>query len=161
MTDISTSDDMIDVRDVIARFEELESAREDLDNARTDAATDLELAKQGDGDATGELTSALDATTETLAEFDRDDGEEFRLLGALLENLKGYGGDEQWRGDWYPITLIAEAYFTEYCRDLVSDIGGLPRDIPGYLVIDWEATADNLRTDYASVDFGRSSFLYR
>ena len=67
---------------------------------------------------------------------------------------------EHWRGDWYPITLIREDYFAEYARDLVDDCGDLPA-IPSYVVIDWEATADNLRVDYSEVDVDGISYLYR
>src|SRR5690348_3824626 len=43
-------------------------------------------------------------------------------------------------------TLIRESYFAEYAQELMQDIGALPKDIPG-LVIDWEATAENLLVD--------------
>ena len=78
-----------------------------------------------------------------------------------MSEMKGYGGDEQWRGDWYPITLIRRSYFVDYCRDLVSDIGDMPRKIPSYIEIDWKGTADNLEADYSTVDFDGVEYLYR
>ena len=86
--------------------------------------------------------------------------EERFILAGLLDALRGNGGDEHWRGDWYPITLIREDYFAEYARDLVDDCGELPA-IPSYVVIDWEATADNLRVDYSEVDVDGIAYLYR
>jgi hypothetical protein len=90
-----------------------------------------------------------------------DEAEELATLEGLLSELAGYGGDEQWEGDWYPVTLIRDSYFTEAMRELVSDIGDLPKDIPSYLAIDWEATADNLRADYSSVEFDGVTYWYR
>ena len=110
---------IIDVRDVIERYTELESASDGL-----------------------------------------PDAEERFILAGLLDALRGNGGDEHWRGDWYPITLIREDYFTEYARDLVDDCGDLPA-IPSYVVIDWEATADNLRVDYSEIDVDGIAYLYR
>jgi hypothetical protein len=78
-----------------------------------------------------------------------------------MSELAGCGGDEQWQGVWYPVTLISDSYFVDAMRELVQDIGDLPRDIPAYLAIDWEATADNLRVDYSSVDIGGLTYWYR
>lgn len=163
MTDtIEPTADIIDIRDVTARFEELESEREDLENAYEEATTDLNLAAQGDGDTTGELETKSAGASTALNDWNNsEEGAEFKTLGDLLDSLKGYGGDEQWRGDWYPITLIARSYFVDYCRDLVSDIGDMPREIPSYIAIDWTETARNLEVDYSTVDFAGNEFLYR
>jgi hypothetical protein len=115
--------DVIDVRDIIARVEELEP--------QVDAI--------GEG--------------EHIAEWN--------MLTRILHELKGYGGDEQWRGDWYPITLIGEHYFTEYAQDLLADCGELPRDLPHYIEIDWQATARNIRIDYSPVDIDGVTYWYR
>ena len=122
--------DTIDVRDVIARFEELDSIK---DNAG--------------GTFNDEFTAGM--------------AEEFASLRSLLDELKGNGGDEQWRGDWYPVTLIRESYFVEAMQELCDDIGDIPKDLPSYVVIDWEATADNLRVDYQEVEFEGVTYLYR
>ena len=124
MTDISNSNDVLDVRDIIARVEEL---REQVE-------------------------------PESL---DEDEAAELATLTDLLDQLKGYGGDEQWEGDWYPGTLIRRSYFVEYCEELVKDIGDLPRDLPSYLEIDWTATANNLEVDYSTVDYDGVEYLYR
>ena len=63
------------------------------------------------------------------------------MINRLLDEVRGYGGDEQWRGGWYPVTLIADEYFTEYAIDMLKDCGELPANIPHYIVIDEEATA--------------------
>lgn len=77
---------------------------------------------------------------------------EMTALRAILSDLAGNGGDEQWRGDWYPVVLIRDHHFTAYCRELLEDCGDIPKDLPHYVAIDWDATADNLRVDYSSVE---------
>lgn len=128
-TDLSNSADMIDVRDIIARVEELE---------------------------------AIEGIEEKISALEQDDdATELVGLRELLGELCGYGGDEQWRGDWYPITLIRDSYFVEAMQELCEDIGDFPKGIPGYYVIDWNATADNLRVDYSSVEFDGVTYWYR
>ena len=124
-------DDTIDIRDIIERIEELESLRDDHE-------------AEPDG-----------------GHWSDEDAQELQLLTDIMDELKGYGGDEQWRGDWYPVTLICESYFREYCIDLCHDIGVVPRDLPDYIEIDWEATARNLIVDYSSVDVDGSTYFYR
>ena len=121
-TTLDLTADIIDVRDIIARVEELESDIEDM--------TETEH--------TGHQPTA-DALTEELT-----------ALRALLEELAGSGGDEQWRGDWYPVTLIRDSYFVDYATELCHDIGDIrTQDLPSYIEIDWEATARNIRMDYS------------
>lgn len=144
--EITNSDDLIDVRDVIERFEELESEQESLTEAR---------------DEFTEPSEDLDIAVATLAEWKADYADEMATLGSLLDDLKGNGGDEQWRGDWYPISLIRYSYFVDAMQELVSDIGVLPKDIPVYLAIDWEKTADNLQVNYSSVGFDGVTYWYR
>lgn len=80
-----------------------------------------------------------------------------------LAALKAFAKEaEDYAPDWqYGATLIRDSFFVEYCRDLVADIGDLPRDLPGYLAIDWEKTADNLRVDYTSVEFDGVTYWVR
>lgn len=129
MNDLDLQADIIDVRDIIERFEDLESEYDAFD------------------------------TPEEIKNW--SDLEEFTILQTTLEELQGNGGDEQWRGDWYPITLIAESYFTDYAKEMLEDCGELPRDLPSYIAIDWEETADNLKVDYAEIELGGSTYLYR
>jgi len=86
---------------------------------------------------------------------------ELTALRALLDELAGYGGDEEWRGDWYPSHLIDDEYFVEYATDLVVDCGGVPRDMPHYIVVDWERTARNIREDYSQIDVDGRPYWYR
>lgn len=152
--DISDFDgaDLIDVREVIERVDELrldlEGLKDDLETLRTQ----------------GEEVEGLDPDPADLQE-NQDAQDEIQIeltkLEALLSDLAGYGGDHQWEGDWYPLTLIADTYFVTAMQELVQDIGDLPRDLPGYLAIDWDTTANNLRVDYSSVDWEGTRYWYR
>ena len=83
---------------------------------------------------------------------------ELKRLHKILEEIAGVGGDQKWRGDWYPSVLINENYFTDYTR---QHCGELPRDLPHYIEIDWRATARNLRTDYTCIEILGRNFYYR
>ncbi len=129
---ISNSDDVIDSRDVIERIEELESDRQLF--TPDYAGTETEPAN----------------SEQTWAQANEDDAAELTALLALQSDAEGYADD--WH---HGVALIRDSYFEDYARELVQDIGDLPHDIPGYLVIDWEATARNIQQDYTAVEFER------
>jgi hypothetical protein len=147
MSDV-LSGDIIDIRDVIKRFEELESEREEI--------TD----RLEDEDTTAEEKAAI---TEELETWDsEEDGEELKTLRGVLDDLKGYGGDEQWRGDWYPLSLIADSHFEDYAQELAEELGCVKADAqwPNNC-IDWERAARELQGDYSSVTVEGSDYWYR
>jgi hypothetical protein len=130
-TTLDLTADIIDVRDIIERVEDLES----------DVA---------DG-----------YTFEQWAVENEPQAQELALLRAILEDLKGYGGDEQWEGDWYPVTLIRDSYFTDYAQELLEDCGDIPKNLPPYVHIDWEATARDIRVDYSATEIDGVTYWYR
>jgi hypothetical protein len=206
--DITKYDDIIDLRDVIARVEELREQRvprylagwnmpgympdsppeqfDDADDARAyltaamrdEAEQDDERVDNPDQAYAQALTDAADAldslatdqhcaeygqtvgryhyllTFEGMAGLDDDEQAELAELEALLDDCRGYGGDEQWEGDWYPVTLIRESHFTDYAQELAEDIGAVTPDAswPNNC-IDWEKAARELLYDYTAVDF--------
>lgn len=166
MGDIDNSQDVINVEDITDRVEELESEQESL----VEDYTDAEDGSEEQANAINALSDFWHITPEEVADavaaldepsdsFNGD--EELHKLKELLSDMQGYGGDHQWRGDWYPGYIIRESYFTDYCEELVKDIGDLPQDIPSYLAIDWEKTADNLRVDYTESEYDGVTYLYR
>ena len=124
-TELDLSADVIDVRDIIKQFEELE---EQQDAGAYTEAPDCELSE----------------------------------LRKLLADLDGAGGDEQWRGDWYPVTLIRDSYFKEYAQELAQDIGAVDANAtwPNNC-IDWEYAARELRHDYTGVDVAGVTYWTR
>lgn len=131
MRDIGNSADVIDVRDIISRVEELEVECEtERDDSETDEALDLRA--------------------------------ELATLTGLLADLAGDGGDEQWRGDWYPLTLVRDSCFKEYAQETAEECGMLKPDTYWpYNCIDWEKAARELRMDYSAVEFDGVTYWYR
>lgn len=134
MKTIDNQADVIDSRDIIERIEDLEN------ELRAEYEED-----EPDEKITFEKWLQLAGT---------DESEELILLKEVEEECGG--------GDWtYGIQLIRDSYFEEYCRELVEDIGDLPKDLPSYIEIDWEKTTHNLKMDYSTVDFGGMDYYYR
>lgn len=125
-TYLDLTSEVLDVRDIIERFEHIENTYK---------------------------------YTEDTNAWDEDDLSEYKTLEAILDDLKGNGGDEQWRGDWYPVSLIHESYFTEYMTDLIKDCYSL--DVPHFVEVDWEATADNCKVDYTFITIKGTEYWYR
>jgi len=141
-------DDVIDVRVIIERIEELEGERENLQTdynhlASTDYATDLER------------TAAFEA----LTQWDKENAEELQTLQDLMQDLKGNGGDEQWDGDWYPVTLIRESYFEEYMDEMVADCYEVPKNLPSFMTITLDYVA--LQMDYTSTEINGITYFFR
>lgn len=131
--EISSSDDIIDSRDVIARMDWLRSFCEDED---------------------GEIL-----TPETAPEdhANMDEIEEYAKLQALCDEAEGYSRD--WN---YGATLINDSYFEDYARELAEDTGAVSRDAQWPLQhIDWQAAADELKGDYSAVDFDGTTYWIR
>lgn len=103
----------------------------------------------------------VEETEATVGKLPDDEREEHKLLSALLEDLKGNGGDHQWRGDWYPVTLIRDSYFVRYTEELLTECGELPDTLPHYVAVDWDKTAKNIQVDYATVDFDGVTYWFR
>ena len=125
------TDDIMDSHDIIERIEELDALLENME--------DPELSDED--------------RNEAADEFDRD---EYDALKALAEEAEGD------ISDWaYGETFISEDYFTAYCMETLADIGYIPRDIPGWIVIDEEATAENMKVDYTEFEYMGTTYYAR
>jgi hypothetical protein len=123
-TTLDLAADIIDVRDIIDRVEQLDPEFSDI-----------------------KLTD--------------DETKELAKLRSILAELVGYGGDEQWRGDWYPGTLISERAFEDHVREMLEDCGTIPKDLPWFVAIDWETTAQHVQGDYTPVQIDGITYWYR
>jgi hypothetical protein len=122
--EINSNDDIIDVCDIIERFEELEGAMPE-DDADVKNWADLH---------------------------------EWMNLASLLSDLCGNGGDEQWRGDWYPVTLIRDSYFNQAMDEMVADCYTLP-ELPSFMTVTLDYVA--LQMDYTSTEIDGVTYWYR
>lgn len=128
--------DVIDVRDIIARVLELRDERDEYNE------------KMGSPDA---WDGVPDGEPEELA-----------MLEDILSELAGYGGDEEFDGDWYPITLVSDRYFQEYAQELAEDCGMVDTSARWPMnCIDWEQAARELQYDYSSIEIHGSTYWYR
>ena len=98
----------------------------------------------------------LEDGTEETAEWISNNADKLAALKALAKQGEAYSDD--WE---YGSTLIRDSYFVDYCEELVKDIDGLPRNLPAYIVVDWAATANNLRVDYTDVEFDGVTYWVR
>lgn len=148
----NSGNNTLDVRDIIERVEELRSTRDDFVCECEENAT--ENGYEPDHDEIDEKWATSGET--------EGDAKELETLEEFLNCLKGYGGDEQWEGDWYPVTLILNSYFEEYAQDLAEETGAIDKDVrwPGNH-IDWEAAANELQQDYSSEDLDGNTYWYR
>lgn len=93
---------------------------------------------------------------ENLSAEDSEILEEFVKLRDFADEAEGYADD------WlHGSTIIRESYFTEYAEQMVKDIGDMPDETPGYIAIDWDATAENLKVDYTEIEHDGTTYLVR
>lgn len=126
----------LDTRDLQARLEELESEREDFQNTVNDA-------EEGEEKQTAQ---------EELDEWEGDNLEELEALRELKDEVSEWDDGN---------TLIPEEDWIDYVQELLIDIGDLPSDLPWYIEIDWEKTAENIAQDYGTVDYLGTTYYYR
>jgi len=143
MTEINNSEELLDVRDIIDRVEQLSDER----------------AEYIENDKSAGITRPNDA--EGWETDDPQDAEELDTLESLLSELCGYGGDHQWEGDWYPVTLIRDSYFEDAMDDLLEDCGYLKPygERPSFIKISIDY--DALQMDYSSVEYDGVTYWYR
>ena len=133
---VDLSADVIDVRDIIARVLELRDERDEYNE------------KMGSPDA---WDGVPDGEPEELA-----------MLEGILSELAGYGGDEKFEGDWYPLELVADSYFQEYAQNLAEDCGMVDTNARWPMnCIDWEQATRELQMDYGSIEIRDITYWYR
>jgi hypothetical protein len=127
------------VTDIMETIDRLASASEDSEFGETVGKYHFWLSHLGDN-------AGLDA--DEIAEL------------AILEALAKEG--EDYAPDWgHGEMLIRYSYFTEYVQEMLEDCGEIPKNIPHYIEIDWEATARNVMVDYTHIDFDGVTYLIR
>jgi hypothetical protein len=152
------SADIIDIRELIKRFEELET---DLQSAHEEG--------QFMSDFSDWIDNCRDNSNPVYSAFGDERGkevqegiEEFYKLREILNSLASYSGNEQWRGDWYPLMLIRDSHFEDYAQELAEDIGSIQKNPQWpYTCIDWAQAAKELQQYYSSIDIEGETYHYR
>ena len=144
---------ILDTRDLQDRLEELQGLKEALEEARSNVE---ELLADDASEKTetweADLDDARDSLERAETEFTSDEQDELAELETLADEVSEWTGGNQ---------LIPEDDFEDYCKELCEDIGDIPHDFPSYIVIDWEATAQNLKADYSEIEYQGTTYLYR
>lgn len=84
-----------------------------------------------------------DASQEDVNAFGREEDDEL----ATLRNFASEASD--YCVDWeYGETFIRDDYFTEYTKEMLVDCGYIPSNLPEWILIDWEGTAEKVKDDY-------------
>lgn len=147
----------LDTRDLQERLEELEEIQENYEDAAKDLETAKNAIEQPSEGETEELEKEKDleqaqSILDGRPELDEEEKKELEELLSLKDEIS------EWQ---YGNTLILESDFEDYCKELCEEIGDLPKDLPGYIVIDWGETAVNLRADYSECEYLGETYLYR
>lgn len=100
--------------------------------------------------------AVVDLTEEDfLLEWDSSDGERIKAIRNLKEEI----GSSEWD---YGISFIKDGYFVEYAEQLAEDIGAIDRNASWPLNhINWEFAAEDLKSDYSSVEFDGETYWYK
>ena len=149
MKHIYNTDETLDSRDIIQAADEVRAHIEKLKEAIEERREALGTPQEKD-DLDGKITSLK----EELMDFESDSDN--AALLAFVEEAEGEVTDWQ-----FGATLIHASYMETYLREMLEDCGDIPRNLPSYIVIDWEATCEHLKADYSSIDFGGEEYFYR
>ena len=81
---------------------------------------------------------------EAVPTIDRepDDQEELDALYALQDKAECLDGWEH--GE----TFIRDDYFSDYVEELLKEVGYIPDNLPEWIIIDWQETADTTHAAY-------------
>lgn len=128
----------IDTRELQKEFDELQSDYEALKDELQNPLLDND-----------ELFNA----EEDLKDWETDNLERYETLQELFSKL------ESCYDFRHGILLIDEDDFTEYVQDYAESTGAIGENSE-WISIDWEATADNLRSNYSEIEFEGTTYLY-
>lgn len=139
---------IIDTRDLNERMEELQELRDTLEAVRDE--------RKFLGDSPSSTKKEIDdadlAVKEAELDFCETEAAELKELEELESEVS------EWRDG---NTLIHESEFVDYCKGLCEDCGDVPRNIPHYIEINWEAAADNIKSDYSEVTYQGETYYVR
>lgn len=138
---------ILDTRDLMARKEELESLRDALTEAQKamDAAKD----KPESFEAVEQAELDLDSTQEAFGDDEK-------------QELKDLENAESEIPEWTDgNTLIPRSEWVDYVKEMLEDCGDIPKNVPWYVVIDWDSTAKNIEADYSEIEIQGTAYLYR
>lgn len=120
-------------------FDDVDCDDDDYDEAYEDAKA-VDLAK-------------LEARRDDLREELASEIEELKMWEDMRDDNCGIA----WCGG---ITFIHEDAFEDYIREECRESGCFGDDFPWWIAVDWEATADNRKSDYSVTEVGGETYYH-
>ena len=110
-----------------------------------------------------EITDRVEVLEDGDDDPESEDAIELAALTAILDDLRGNGGDHDWRGNWYPGSLIRDSYMEQYARETAEDIYGEEMRAAHwpFSYIDWDAATDAFKQDYSTIEIDGADYCYR
>lgn len=139
-------------------LESLNDELNDLQNELYDIENEDDYAdKQNDIDSKlEEIADKENEIQDCEFEYNRY-SEELAELESLKEEIES-NSDE---GFEYGIQLIHENDIDDYLHSMLEDCGYIPKDMPSWIKIDWQATYDNMKEDYNEIELNGNTFYVR
>jgi len=154
---VSNHDEIIDSRDVIDQLETLEDQYQELKDAVQDSSDQIDTIDDEDNEYDKkELIESYESAKISLELWEQDNLAELKVLRDFAEEGESLSRD--WR---HGETLIREDYWVDYVKQMLEDCGDLPRDLPDYIEIDWDKTANNIAMDYSTLEFDGVTYYIR
>ena len=159
----NSSLDSRDIQEEIDNIEGLknayESDLESLNDELKDLQSELYDIEKEEGYKDNKLEEIAEKENEIQeCEFEyKRYSEELAELEALKEEIES-NSDECFECG---IQLIHNNYIEDYLDGLLEDCGYLPKDLPHWIKIDWQATYDNMKEDYTEIELNGNTFYIR
>ena len=140
---------------------DLESLNEELNNLESDLY-DIENAEDYEGKQ-NDIDDKLEEISTKELEIQECEFEYNRYSEELveLEELKEEVSNNSDEGFEYGIQLIHENEIDDYLHEILVECGYIPKDLPSWIEIDWQATYDNMKQDYSELELNGSTFYVR
>ena len=155
----------LDSRDIQEEIDNIESLKNDyesdlesLNDELNDLKSELYTIENEEDytDKQNDIDNKLEEIAECEFEYNRY-SKEFAELEALKEEIES-NSDE---GFEYGIQLIHENYIDDYLDGMLEDCDYIPKDLPYWVEIDWQATYDNMKEDYNEIELNGNTFYVR
>jgi len=135
-----------DSREFQKRIEDLASDIADNHNELYPTKEDLHI----------DMDDVIEHNYNYLLNSTHDTKEEIDELFQLLE-FKDSVGSREWD---HGLVFIGDDSFVDYIKQQLIDCNDVLDNIPDYVVIDWEATAENMQHDYSCAELNDKSYYY-
>lgn len=143
---------VLDSRDIQERIDELNDEKDTFIDAHIEDALDDHKIDNDNSEEGFDKTAAESTAIEAWG--NSDEGSELKKL----EDLKEEVGSSEWP---HGLTLICDSHWMGYVQDMLEDCSDYSKNLPHYIAINWNETADNIKADYSEVEIDGTTYFYR